>query len=59
VLGIFISCVQKEFAAERRALKDYIHGDPLLRRFFEVERHQFAPIISPATSRRNRDKIQP
>src|SRR5438132_12166797 len=33
---IFISSVQKELAVERRALKDYIHGDPLLRRFFEV-----------------------
>ncbi len=33
---IFISSVQKELAGERRALKDYIHGDPLLRRFFEV-----------------------
>ncbi len=33
---IFISSVQKEFVAERRALKDYIQGDPLLRRFFEV-----------------------
>src|SRR5688572_16010347 len=33
---IFISSVQKEFAAERRAVKEYIHGDPLLRRFFEV-----------------------
>jgi ATP-dependent DNA helicase RecG len=33
---IFISSVQKEFADERRALKEYVHGDPLLRRFFEV-----------------------
>ncbi|MFA6094064.1 MAG: ATP-binding protein [Elusimicrobiota bacterium] len=33
---IFISSVQKELAAERRALKDYMQGDPLLRRFFEV-----------------------
>ena len=33
---IFISSVQKELAAERRALRDYIQGDPLLRRFFEV-----------------------
>src|ERR1041385_2368154 len=33
---IFISSVQKELATERRALKDYIQGDPLLRRFFEV-----------------------
>jgi len=35
-LKIFISSVQKEFAAERRALKDYLQGDALLRRFFEV-----------------------
>ncbi|MGO8683138.1 MAG: DUF4062 domain-containing protein [Thermoleophilia bacterium] len=33
---IFISSVQKELAAERRALKDYIRGDPLLGRFFDV-----------------------
>jgi predicted HTH transcriptional regulator len=33
---IFISSVQKELAGERRALKDYIEGDALLRRFFEV-----------------------
>jgi predicted HTH transcriptional regulator len=33
---IFISSVQKELAAERRALKDYIQGDVLFRRFFEV-----------------------
>ena len=33
---IFISSVQKELAAERRALADYIQGDPLLRRFFDV-----------------------
>ena len=33
---IFISSVQKELAAERRALKDYVQGDPLLRKFFDV-----------------------
>jgi ATP-dependent DNA helicase RecG len=33
---LFISSVQKEFKDERRALRDYIHGDPLLRKFFEV-----------------------
>lgn len=32
---IFISSVQKEFASERAALRDYLRGDPLLRRFFE------------------------
>lgn len=33
---IFVSSVQKELAAERRAVKDFVEGDPLLRRFFEV-----------------------
>jgi predicted HTH transcriptional regulator len=33
---IFISGAQKELQTERRAIKDYVHGDPLLRRFFEV-----------------------
>jgi len=33
---IFVSSVQKEFKDERTALKDYIYGDALLRRFFEV-----------------------
>ena len=35
-LCIFISSVQKELAPERRALKQYIQGDALLRRFFDV-----------------------
>ncbi len=33
---IFISSVQKELAEERRALKEYVEGDALLSRFFEV-----------------------
>ncbi len=33
---LFISSVQKELAEERRAIRDYVHGDALLRRFFEV-----------------------
>ena len=35
-IRIFISSVQREFAAERAALRDYLLGDPLLRRFFDV-----------------------
>lgn len=35
-LRIFISSVQKEFAEERAALRDYLRGDPLMRRFFEL-----------------------
>ncbi len=34
--SIFISSVQKELAEERRALKAFVEGDPLLRRFFTV-----------------------
>lgn len=33
---LFISSVQKELADDRRGLKEYVHGDPMLRRFFEV-----------------------
>jgi len=33
---IFISSVQKEFKKERKVLKTYIYGNPLLREFFEV-----------------------
>ena len=35
-LKIFISSVQKEFAAERKALAQYIRNDALLGGFFEV-----------------------
>jgi len=34
MLRLFISSVQKDFAGERAALRDYLHGDSLLRRFF-------------------------
>ena len=34
-LRIFVSSVQKEFAAERTALRDFLRGDALMRRFFE------------------------
>ena len=47
-LRIFISSVQKEFALERAALRDYLQGDALMRRFF-------APFLFeelPATDRR-------
>jgi len=33
---IFISSVQKELAEERRAIRDFVRGYALLRRFFEV-----------------------
>ena len=33
---IFVSSVQKEFQDERRAIKEFVHGDPLCRRYFNV-----------------------
>ena len=33
---IFISSVQKEFQAERRAIADFIRGDPLMLRYFDL-----------------------
>jgi len=33
---IFVSSVQGEFADERAAVRDYVRGNPLLRRFFDV-----------------------
>lgn len=35
-IRVFISSVQKEFGGERAALRDYLRGDALMRRFFEV-----------------------
>jgi len=37
--SLFISSVQKEFQEERRALKAFVEGDPLLRRYFTVFSH--------------------
>jgi len=34
-IRLFISSVQREFAADRAALRDYLRADPLLRRFFD------------------------
>jgi ATP-dependent DNA helicase RecG len=34
--NIFISSVQKEFLEERAAIRDFVRGDALLRRFFDV-----------------------
>ena len=42
-LRLFISSVQSEFAQERAALRDYVLGDALLRRFFDVFLFEDAP----------------
>lgn len=42
-LRIFISSVQREFAEERQVLRDYLRGDPMMRRFFDVSPFEDAP----------------
>jgi hypothetical protein len=44
-IRIFISNVQKEFVEERAALRDYLRGDPLFQRFFDVFLFEDVPAI--------------
>jgi ATP-dependent DNA helicase RecG len=44
-IKVFISSVQKELATERKALRDFLQGDPLLRRFFNVFLFENVPAI--------------
>jgi len=43
-LRIFISSTQKELASERAALRDYLRGDALMRKFFEVFLFEDLPV---------------
>jgi len=43
-LRIFLSSVQKEFAEERAALRDYLRGDALMRCCFEVFLFEEVPV---------------
>ena len=51
---LFVSSVQKELATKRRAVSDFIHGDALLRRFFDVFFSRTCPSLAakPASLRR-------
>ncbi len=51
LIRIFIGSVRREFAREREHLRDYLRGDPLMRRFFEV----FLSEDVPASDRRSND----
>lgn len=42
-IRIFVSSVQREFAQERVHLRDYVRGDPLMRRFIEIFLFEDAP----------------
>ena len=49
--SLFISSVQKELQAERQAIKAFVEGDPLLRRYFTA----FVFEDLPASDRRADD----
>ena len=44
-IRIFISSVQREFAQERKALRDFLQNDPLMRRFFDVFLFEDVPAL--------------
>ena len=44
-IRIFISSVQREFAQERKALRDFLRNDPLTRRFFDVFLFEDVPAL--------------
>ena len=57
-LSIFISSVQPEFAQERAALRDYLRGDPLMRRFFEVFLFEDVPAKDRRPDLRRAERIR-
>ena len=44
-IRVFISSVQREFAQERGALRDYLREDPLMRRFFDIFLFEDVPAL--------------
>ena len=50
-LRIFVSSVQSEFAEERAVLRDYVRGDALMRRFFDVFLFEDASGVGSAARR--------
>ena len=57
-IRIFISSVQKEFAQERKALRDFLRGDPLLRRFFDVFLFEEGPAKDRRTDELYLDEVE-
>ena len=57
-IKVFISSVQKEFAEERAALRDFLHGDALLRRFFEPFLFEDVPAADRRTDEVYRDEVK-
>lgn len=54
---IFISAVQKELKAERRAVKDFVLGDVLLSEYFDVFLFEEAPAKSKSAEKAYLDEV--
>ena len=57
-IRIFISSVQKEFVQERKALREYLRGDPLMRRFFDVFLFEDVPALDRRPDALYLDEVQ-
>ena len=57
-IRIFISSVQREFAQEREALREYLRGDPLMRRFFDVFLFEDVPALDRRPDALYLDEVQ-
>ena len=57
-IRIFISSVQREFAQERAALREYLRGDPLMRRFFDVFLFEDVPALDRRPDALYLDEVQ-
>lgn len=55
---IFVSSVQKELQAERRAVRDFVRGDALLRRFFDVALFEDMPASGRRADRVYLDEVR-
>ena len=55
---IFIGGAQREFARERAHLRDYLRGDPLMRRFFQVLVPEPAPARDGQPDAARRDAVE-
>ena len=56
-IRIFISSDQQEFAQERERLRDFLRGDPLMRRFFEVFFSEEVPVSGRRPGRAYLDEV--
>ena len=57
-IRIFISSVQREFAQERAALRNYLRRDPLMRRFFDVFLFEDVPALDRRPDALYLDEVQ-